>query len=63
MVVGGCQAAKGAMLNQRIDRTPDGNFVVKVSGVSHFFATIEEILEKFKTTWHLKVQHPTPKTL
>ena len=60
--MGGCQAAKGAMLNQRIDRTPDGNFVVKVSGVSHFFATIEEILEKFKTTWHLKVQHPTPKT-
>lgn len=47
-------AVKGAMLNQRIDRTPDGKFVVKVSGVSHFFTTIEEIIEKFKSTWHLK---------
>lgn len=43
------------MLNQRIDRTPDGNLVVKVGGVNYYFSGLEEIVLRFQLLWHLKV--------
>jgi len=47
-------AAKGAMMNQRIDRSPEGGFLVRTNGATQTFGSIGEIIEVFKSSWNLK---------
>jgi len=48
------KAAKGAMMNQRIDRSPEGGFLVRTNGATQTFGSIGEIIEVFKSSWNLK---------
>jgi len=42
------------MMNQRIDRSPEGGFLVRTNGATQTFGSIGEIIEVFKSSWNLK---------